>query len=118
MNADAAGLDYLFGLFNNDHLEFHLQSAASDEPTLLQMTSKAMQVLSDKSERGYVLVVEGGRIDQGHHRTMAHLAIDETVEFHKAVEYARANVDIGETLIVVTADHSNTLTVGGYPVGY
>jgi alkaline phosphatase len=42
--------------------------------------------------------------------------LDETVEFHKAVEYARANVDSDETLIVVTADHSHTMTIGGYPV--
>jgi alkaline phosphatase len=64
----------------------------------------------------FILRFIGGRIDHAHHRTMAHLALDETVEFHKAVEVARAKVDTDDTLILVTADHSHTMTIGGYPV--
>lgn len=58
----------------------------------------------------------GGRIDHAHHRTLARLAIDETLEFHKTVETVSGLVDLDDTLVLVTSDHSHTMTVGGYPV--
>jgi alkaline phosphatase len=57
----------------------------------------------------------GGRIDHGHHETKAHLALDETVEFAKAVQAAVDLTDEGDTLIVVTADHAHTMSISGYP---
>jgi alkaline phosphatase len=60
--------------------------------------------------------VEGGRIDHGHHDNKAGYALLETVEFARAVEVALAKVDLDETLILVTADHSHVFTIGGYPV--
>jgi alkaline phosphatase len=52
-------LDYLFGLFHNDHMNYHLEADAEREPTLMEMTAKAMEVLAANSQRGYVLLVEG-----------------------------------------------------------
>jgi alkaline phosphatase len=52
-------LDYLFGLFHNDHMNYHLEADAEREPTLLEMTAKAMDMLAAKGHRGYVLLVEG-----------------------------------------------------------
>jgi alkaline phosphatase len=52
----------------------------------------------------------------GHHDTKAHLALDETVEFAKAIKAAADLTDEEDTLIVVTADHAHTLSVNGYPV--
>jgi alkaline phosphatase len=52
-------LDYLFGLFHYDHMNYHLQSDLEHDPTLLEMTSKALDVLEANGERGYVLLVEG-----------------------------------------------------------
>lgn len=49
------------------------------------MTSVAIQMLQ-KEENGYFLFVEGGLIDLGHHLNEAHKALDETVEFNKAIE--------------------------------
>ena len=60
-------------------------------------------------------MVEGGRIDHGHHQGQAEYALRETVEFSDAVRTALEKVDLNETLIIVTADHSHTLTIGGYP---
>lgn len=56
----------------------------------------------------------GGRIDTAHHETKARKALDETVEFAKAVEAALRIVDTEETLVVVTSDHSHTMTYSGY----
>jgi alkaline phosphatase len=44
------------------------------------------------------------------------LALDETVEFAKAVQAAVDLTDEEDTLIVVTADHAHTLSISGYPV--
>jgi alkaline phosphatase len=43
------------------------------------------------------------------------LALDETVEFAKAVETAANLTDEEDTLIVVTADHAHTMSISGYP---
>lgn len=47
---------------------------------------------------------------------MATLALDETKEFSKAVETAKNMTDEDDTLIVVTSDHSHTMTYSGYSV--
>lgn len=96
-------------------MEYKLLAVASAEPTLTEMTTKALEILK-KNENGFILVVEGGRIDTAHHDTNAHLALVETVEFHETVEFVRENTDEADSLIVVTSDHSNVLTVGGYMV--
>ncbi|KAL4715971.1 hypothetical protein ACJJTC_013271 [Scirpophaga incertulas] len=104
--------EYLLGLFNHDHMEYHLKS--KDEPTLEEMVEVAIKMLS-RSKRGYFLFVEGGRIDHAHHDSLAHLALDETVEYSKAVRMAKRLTNEDETLIVVSADHAHTMTVAGYP---
>lgn len=106
----------VLGLFADSHLQYKLLAKEGDhQPTLMEMTSKAIEILRN-NENGFVLLVEGGRIDTGHHETRARLALEETYEFHKAIEYARNSTDENETLIVVTSDHSTVLTVGGYMV--
>ncbi|XP_050685011.1 membrane-bound alkaline phosphatase-like [Leptidea sinapis] len=104
--------EYLLGLFNNDHLEYHLK--ADDQPTLEEMVEVAIKMLS-RSERGYFLFVEGGRIDHAHHDSLAHLALDETVEYSKAVKKAMEMTKEEDTLLVVSSDHAHTMTVAGYP---
>ena len=96
-------------------MEYKLLADPKDQPTLTEMTAKALEILS-KNENGFVLLVEGGRIDTAHHETTARLALDEAVEFQNAVEYVKNNTKESDTLIVVTSDHSTVLTVGGYMV--
>ncbi|KAG8233249.1 hypothetical protein J437_LFUL013511 [Ladona fulva] len=112
---DASSTDYLLGLFDSSHMEYHLLSNNSKNPTLAEMTGKAIEILS-KNPKGYVLFVEGGRVDHGHHDTTAHLALDEAVEMAKAVKVADNATDEKQTLIVVTADHAHTMSFAGYPV--
>lgn len=59
--------------------------------------------------------VTGGRIDHAHHDSYAHLALDETVEYSKAVKKAKEMTSENDTLIVVSSDHAHTMTVAGYP---
>lgn len=95
-------------------MDYRLKANAAEQPTLEEMTRKAVEVLR-KEPNGFVLFVEGGLIDKGHHGTWARLALDETVEFAKAVAEAAAATSESDTLIVVTSDHSHTMTLAGYP---
>jgi alkaline phosphatase len=105
----------VLGLFGNGHLSYVAERAAgTTEPSLPEMTAAAIDRLA--SEEGFFLMVEGGRIDHGHHDGRPGYALLETVEFARAVGVALAKVDLDETLILVTADHSHVLTLGGYPV--
>ena len=63
---------------------------------------------------GAVLLVEGGRIDHAHHDAKPGFAMLETQEFANAVAAVLAMVDLDETLVLVTADHSHVFTLGGY----
>lgn len=106
----------LLGLFEPDHMKFDLQRAGDSggEPSLAEMTARAIRMLESR-EQGYVLMVEAGRIDHAHHLGLAGAALDETVALDRAVEEALRLVDLEETLVIVTADHSHNLTIAGYP---
>ncbi|XP_001648006.2 alkaline phosphatase [Aedes aegypti] len=107
--------EYLLGLFHANHVPFHMDADAKVIPTLEEMVGKAMDVLErDSHHRGYFLFVEGGRIDHGHHTSQPAKAFDETVEFAKAIDLARRRTSLEDTLIVVTSDHSHTMTMSGY----
>ena len=61
MNVDASKTDYLMGM-----LEVLAKHEEWKEPSLLQMTQKAIEMLK-KNDKGYFWLVEGGNIDLGHH---------------------------------------------------
>lgn len=113
---DTSKTKKIFGLFEPSHLrfEFDRKTDKSGEPSLSEMTAKAIDVLS-QNKKGFFLMVEGGRIDMAHHDGNAFRALTETIEFSNAVKTALNKVNLDETLIIVTADHSHTFTIGGYP---
>lgn len=113
---DAKRTDHLFGLFEPSHMKYEHDRPkdAAGEPSLSEMTSKAIDILS-KNKNGYVLMVEGGRIDHAHHDGNAFRALTETISLSNAVRTAVGKVNLDETLIIVTADHSHTLFIQGYP---
>ena len=105
----------VLGLFDASHMAFATDRPddVGGEPSLPRMTEVAIRMLA-RDPDGYVLMVEGGRIDHGHHAGNAYRALEETVELAAAVRIARELTDPAETLIVVTADHSHPLTLAGY----
>ena len=114
---DPATTDHLLGLFDSSHMEYSVDrlNDAAGEPSLSEMTAKAIQVLA-KNPKGYYLNVEAGRIDHAHHATNPNRALMDTIELAEAVKTAVEMVDLSETLIIVTADHSHVFTIAGYPV--
>ncbi len=106
----------LLGLFNSSHMNYEAdrEKDTAGEPSLSQMTAKAIDVLSS-NEKGFFLTVESGRIDHGHHAGNAYRALQDTEEFANAIQAAVDKVNLDETLIIVTADHSHVFTIAGYP---
>jgi len=121
---DQAGFDainpenttHLLGLFNESHMQYEADRTndIAGEPSLSAMTDKAIKIL-DNNAKGFFLMVESGRIDHAHHAGNAANALNETIEFAKAIEKAVANTNPEETLILVNADHSHVFTIAGYP---
>jgi alkaline phosphatase len=113
---DLAKTGRILGLFEPSHMEYEHDRAQdrAGEPSLTELTTAALRVLS-RSSRGFVLMVEAGRIDHAHHANNAYRALGETLELARAVEAALALTKRDETLVVVTADHGHTFTLAGYP---
>lgn len=106
----------VLGLFNPSHMEYE-QDRPNDiagEPSLAEMTGKAIDILK-KNQNGFFLMVEGGRIDHASHAGNAYRTFKDTVALSDAVRTAVGKVNLNNTLIIVTADHSHTLTIAGYP---
>ncbi len=115
---DGTKTDKLFGLFTSSHMSYDLDRDPAKEPSLADMTTKAMDVLG-RNSKGYFLMVEGGRIDHALHETTAKKALQDTLAFDNAIKAAIAKAKISDpelknTLIVVTADHDHTLVLNGY----
>lgn len=112
-------IDYLLGLFSDNHMAYSSVEASANngtrgEPTLEEMVNAAIDVL-EHGPNGFILMVEGGRIDQAHHQNHARLALEEAVELDDAIRIALQRTKPEETLIIVTADHSHAFTLNGYP---
>ncbi|KAL7397590.1 hypothetical protein ABVT39_024667 [Epinephelus coioides] len=103
--------DRLMGLFEPKDMRFEVFRNSTRDPSIVEMTEKAIQILS-KNPKGYFLFVED-EIDHGHHDGIAKLALTEAVMFDRAIQRAAQLTRESDTLTVVTADHSHVFTFGG-----
>ena len=115
-NIDSNDSSNVLGLFENSHMRYEANrnDDIGGEPSLTDMTVKAIELLKNDDD-GYFLMVEAGRIDHAHHANNAFNALNETAELSRAVQAALNAVDTNDTLIIVTADHSHVMTMAGYP---
>jgi len=107
----------VLGLFEPSHMQFNADrdTSVTGEPSLAELTEFAIKSLQAQSNDGaYFLMVEAGRIDHAHHFNNAYRALEDTVALDEAVQRAQALTG-DDTLILVTADHSHTFTIAGYP---
>ncbi|KAF5270136.1 hypothetical protein FQR65_LT17900 [Abscondita terminalis] len=86
---DPSKTQKLLGLFNSSHLNYDLDRVNKkiDEPSLADLTSKAIDVLQAKN-KSFFLMVEGGRIDHALHDTNAKRGLQDTVAFDNAIKTA------------------------------
>ena len=107
--ADAPREGRLLGLFSADNLPFRVDRDGGDgEPTyvpsLKTMTEAALERLD--ADRGFFLMIEGGRIDHAGHANDAGTLVGEMREFDDTVavvlDYIAAHPDVA---LLITADH-------------
>ena len=84
---DPAATGHLMGLFETSHMQYEADrdDGPQGEPSLAEMTAKAIDVLS-QNDQGFVLMVEAGRIDHAHHAGNAYRALEDTVALDAAVQ--------------------------------
>lgn len=113
---DTENTQHLLGLFERSHMRYEADRATdvAGEPSLTEMTEKAIEVLNN-NKKGFYLMVEAGRIDHAHHAGNAYRALTDTIELSNAVRKAMEMTNPKDTLIIVTADHSHVFTIAGYP---
>lgn len=103
----------VLGLFAEDGMPYevdrkHDAALMKSTPSLAEMTVKAIELMKDNKD-GFVLQVEGGKVDWAAHSNdvsgliFDQLAFDEAVG--KALEFAEKD---GETLVIITTDHGNS----------
>jgi alkaline phosphatase len=111
MKAD--GSKPIIGVFSNDGLPYAIDRENNDKlkseiPTLAEMTRKAIEVLS-KNQKGFVMQVEGGKVDWAAHGNDASALLYDQVDFDQAVAVAMDfAVKDKETLVIITTDHGNS----------
>ncbi len=114
----------LLGLFHLGNMNVYLDREVfrkpsvlkqfTDQPTLMEMTAKALAVL-EQNPNGFFLMVEGASIDKQLHPLDWERAIWDTIELDQTVgvvkRWAKARGD--DTLIIVTADHAHGMSITG-----
>lgn len=103
----------VMGVFYDDGLPYTLDQKSDTTlqelvPTLAEMTKKAIEHLSD-SPNGFVLQVEGGKVDWAAHANDIGALIFDQIAFDEAIKVAIdfAEKD-GNTLVIITTDHGNS----------
>ena len=100
------------GIFFDSHLPYVLDQQRISEhqdrvPRLPQMTEAALERL-DRNRDGFILQIEGGRVDHAAHNADAGGLIYDQVEFDDTIatvlDFA-SNRD--DTLVIITTDHGN-----------
>lgn len=98
----------LWAMFNPSALAYDFDREPSKEPSLAEMTTKAINLLS-QDEDGFFLVVEGSKIDWAAHANDPVGVISDVLAFDEAVgaalNFARSN---GNTLVIAATDHGNS----------
>lgn len=105
----------VFGMFAEGAMAYDIDRAenASHEPSLAEMTAKAIELLS-QNEKGFFLMVEGSKVDWAAHANDPVGIVSDVLAFDAAVavalDYAKTH---NNTLILSATDHNN----GGITIG-
>lgn len=105
--------DKLWSLYNYGMMTYDVDRDPDKEPSLAEMTKKAIDILS-RDEDGFFLMVEGSQIDRGGHANDAMGVISEVLAFDDAVRVALdfAKKD-GNTTVIIAPDHgTSAMTLG------
>lgn len=103
----------VWGLFATDDMNYDLDRNPEVQPSLAEMTQKAIEILS-RNNKGFFLHVEGSKVDWASHANDPVGVISDVLAFDQAVKVA---LDFAKkdrhTLILIASDHGN----GGMSIG-
>ena len=115
------GKTKLLGLFNTSNVDgaYDLKfkkgatSRFPDQPDLVEQTRLAIDMLS-KNEKGFMLMVESGRIDKYSHSLDWERSVYDTILLDNAVRVAKEFADKrNDTLVIVVPDHAHMVGIIG-----
>lgn len=103
----------VWGLFAPADLAYEIDRDAKAEPSLAEMTQKAIEILA-KNKNGFFLMVEGSKIDWAAHANEPVALVHDILAFDKAVkvalDFAKGRKD---TIVIIASDHGNSgITIG------
>jgi alkaline phosphatase len=102
----------MLGVFSQDHLPYTLDvqadpALAARTPDLAEMTRAALRCL-DAQGRGFVVQIEGGRVDHAAHANDVGALVHDQLALDDAIgEVGRFVEGRDDTLVIVTTDHGN-----------
>ncbi len=102
----------LLGTFYDSHLPYSVDHNTSSElqkevPTLAEMTQAALERL-EKNSSGFLLQIEGGRVDHAAHGNDAAGLIYDQIAFDDAVKVVMDYTENrDDTMVILTTDHGN-----------
>ena len=104
----------VWSLFSDGEMAYDIDRNPEQEPSLEEMTSKAIELLS-RNKNGFFLMVEGSKVDYSAHSNDAGGLISEFDAFDRAVkvalDYAREQ---GNTAVIIAPDHGTSgVSIGG-----
>ncbi|ORX47502.1 alkaline phosphatase-like protein [Hesseltinella vesiculosa] len=107
----------LMGVFTPHHMSYEIDRRPSEEPSLKEMVTKALDILShaaEQADQGFFLMIEGSRIDMAAHSNDAATHVHEILEYQRTAQLVKEFVrDHPNTVVISTSDHeTGGLTVG------
>ena len=105
----------VLGLFAKENMPFYGDREQYPQtPTLLEMTQKAVELLS-QNEKGFVLMTEAGKVDWALHDNEAGPALWEMVNLDETLSYLwQYATQTGDTLLYLNADHETGMPAFEY----
>jgi alkaline phosphatase len=105
----------IYGMFADSHMDPEIDRPRRhpDQPTLAEMTRKAIELLA-RNQNGFFLMVEGSQVDWACHANDPAYLLSDLLAFDQAVQaaldFARKE---GNTLVLAMSDHNT----GGFSIG-
>ncbi|PVV04571.1 hypothetical protein BB560_000928 [Smittium megazygosporum] len=99
----------VLGLFTRSHMNYEIDRNPSEQPSLAEMTKKALEILDYKSkskDAGFFLMVEGSRIDMAAHQNDPSTHVREIIAYWDAVQVVRNYIKQNpNTVVISVSDH-------------
>ncbi|TPX41301.1 alkaline phosphatase [Synchytrium endobioticum] len=101
----------ILALFTPDHMSFSIDRDRGKEPSLADMATKALDLLTAtistaSDSKGFFIMIEGSRIDMAAHSNDAAAHLEDILAYNEAIQVAKKYVDkIPNTVLISTSDH-------------